>query len=75
MRTLVEIPDDDIKWLDRHADERGSSRTALVREAVAQMRAGVSRRGIDDFFGCWRDRTDVADGQSFVRRIRGGDPA
>ena len=75
MRTLVEIPDDDIKWLDRHAEERGVSRTALVREAVAQMRSGVSRRGIDDFFGSWRDRTDVTEGQAFVRRIRNGEGA
>lgn len=72
MRTLVEIPDDDIKWLDRHAELRGVSRTALVREAVARMRSGVSRRGIDDFFGIWRDRSDVTEAQAFVRRIRNG---
>ncbi|MXO63524.1 CopG family transcriptional regulator [Qipengyuania oceanensis] len=74
MRTLVEIPDDDIRWLDRQADERGVSRTALVREAVAQMRSGTSRRGVDGYFGMWRDRSDVGEGQSFQRRIRNGDP-
>lgn len=74
MRTLVEIPDDDIRWLDRQADERGVSRTALVREAVAQMRSGTSRRGVDGYFGIWRDRSDVGEGQSFQRRIRNGDP-
>lgn len=73
MRTLVEIPDDDIRWLDRQADERGVSRTALVREAVAQMRTGTSRRGVDDYFGIWRDRSDVGEGQAFQRRIRTGD--
>ena len=74
MRTLVEIPDDDIRWLDRQADERGVSRPALVREAVAQMRSGTSRRGVDGYFGMWRDRSDVGEGQSFQRRIRNGDP-
>ena len=73
MRTLVEIPDDDIRWLDRQADERGVSRTALVREAVAQMRSGTSRRGVDGYFGIWRDRSDVSEGQAFQRRIRNGD--
>ena len=73
MRTLVEIPDDDIRWLDRRAEELGVSRTALVREAVAQMRAGTSRRGVDQFFGLWRDRSDVGEGQRYQRRIRNGE--
>lgn len=72
MRTLVEIPDDDIKWLDRVAEERGISRTAMVREAVAQMRSGTSRKAVDDFFGIWRDRADVGEGQAFQQRIRSG---
>lgn len=73
MRTLVEIPDDDIRWLDRAAAERGLSRTALVREAVTQLREGAQRKGVDSFFGLWRDRSDVGDGQGYVRRIRQGD--
>ena len=72
MRTLVEIPDDDIKWLDRRAEELGVSRTALVREAVAQMRLGSSRRAIDEYFGIWRDRSDIGEGQTYQRRIRNG---
>ena len=72
MRTLVEIPDDDIKWLDRMADERGVSRTAIVREAVSQMRCGSSRKAVDEFFGMWRDRSDVSDGLSFQRQVRAG---
>ena len=72
MRTLVEIPDDDIRWLDKQAAERGSSRTALVREAVAQLREDSSRRGIDGYCGIWRDRSDVGDGLAFVRAVRSG---
>lgn len=72
MRTLVEIPDDDIRWLDKAAAERGLSRTALVREAVTQLREGVSRKGIDPFCGMWRDRSDIGDGQGYTRRIRTG---
>lgn len=73
MRFLVEIPDDDIKWLDRTAEERGISRTAVVREAVALMRSGTSRKAVDDYFGIWRDRADVGEGHSFQRRIRAGE--
>lgn len=72
MRTLVEIPDDDIRWLDKQAVERGLSRTALVREAVTQLREGTSRKGVDAFMGMWRDRSDVGDGLSYQRRIRMG---
>lgn len=72
MRTLVEIPDDDIRWLDGEAAERGLSRTALVREAVSQLREGAQRKGIDPFCGMWRDRTDVGDGASYVQTIRHG---
>ena len=43
MRTLVEIPDDDIRWLDRAAAERGLSRTAL--EASSPLNADNSLRG------------------------------
>lgn len=75
MRTLVEIPDDDIKWLDRMAEDRGVSRTAMVREAVARLRSGSSRKAVDEFFGMWRDRTDIGDGLAFQRRTRLGDPA
>jgi len=31
MRTLVDIPDDDIEWLDRKAMEEGKSRAAVLR--------------------------------------------
>lgn len=72
MRTLVEIPDDDIRWLDKQAAERGVSRTALVREAVSQLREGSTRKGVDAFCGMWRDRSDIGDGLSYQRRIRSG---
>lgn len=41
MRTIVDIPEDDIRWLDRRAAESGKSRTAVVREAVEAYRVEV----------------------------------
>jgi predicted transcriptional regulator len=58
-RILVDLPDEDIKWLDRLAGEQGKSRAALLREAVSAFRDGGSANWIDRGFGLWRQRTDV----------------
>jgi hypothetical protein len=58
-RILVDLPDEDIKWLDRVAGEQGKSRAALLREAVSAFRDGGSANWIDRGFGLWRQRTDV----------------
>ena len=58
-RILADLPDDDIKWLDRLAEEQGTSRAALLREAVASFRGGKSTHWIDRGFGLWRARKDV----------------
>jgi len=58
-RILVDLSDEDIRWLDRLAEERGKSRAALLREAVASFREGDSANWIDRGFGLWRHRTDL----------------
>lgn len=74
MRTLVDIPDDDIQWLNRKAAEEGKSRTALVREAVANFRANAEPTSdnswLDQAFGIWKDRTDIGDAVEWQRRER-----
>ena len=70
MRTLVDLPEDDIQWLDRKAAEQGKSRAALVREAVAAYRAEAPASGIDQAFGIWKDRTDIGDAVEWQRRER-----
>lgn len=70
MRTLVDIPEDDIAWLDRKAALDGKSRAALVREAVAAFRSSTFKSGIEQAFGLWKDRTDIGDGVEFQRRLR-----
>jgi len=59
-RILADLPDDDIKWLDRMAEEQGKSRAAILREAVAAYRGETAKDGIERFFGIWKGRTDVA---------------
>jgi hypothetical protein len=74
MRTLVDIPEDDISWLDARARAEGKSRTAVVREAVAAYRAEkaqpVDHSWIDEGAGYWKDRADIVDGVEYQRAIR-----
>ncbi len=70
MRTLVDIPEDDIRWLDRKAAEQGKSRTAVVREAVAAYRAARSQDWIEQGAGYWKDRTDIGDAVDYQRDMR-----
>lgn len=70
MRTLVDIPDDDIRWLDGKAEAEGKSRAAIVREALAAYRADRSSDWIDRGFGLWKDREDIDDALRLQRRMR-----
>lgn len=70
MRALVDIPDEDIRWLDTRARQEGTSRAALVREAVSAYRIKSGTSGIDAAFGLWKDRTDIGDGVEFQRKLR-----
>lgn len=74
MRTLIDLPEDDMKWLDRKAAEQGKSRAALVREAVSNYRAASKpvqdMSWLDDAFGIWKHRTDIGDAVEWQRRER-----
>ncbi|WP_375381241.1 ribbon-helix-helix protein, CopG family [uncultured Sphingomonas sp.] len=72
MRTLVDIPDDDVRWLDLRATAQGKSRAALVRDAVTAYRAEAVKSGIAGAFGIWKDRTDIGDAVDWQRRERAG---
>ena len=71
MRTLVDIPDDDIEQLDALAMRETKSRAAEIREAIRQYLASKSsndwiRRGA----GYWKDRTDIGDAVEYQRAAR-----
>lgn len=70
MRTLVDLPEEDIRWLDRRAADEGKSRAALIREAVSAYRAQASRSGIEQAFGIWKGRADIGDSVEAQRRMR-----
>lgn len=71
MRTLVDIPDDDIEQLDAIAAREKKSRAAKIREAIRLYVAGKSnndwiRRGA----GYWSGRTDIGDAVEYQRAAR-----
>jgi metal-responsive CopG/Arc/MetJ family transcriptional regulator len=71
MRTLVDIPDEDIAGLDELARRHGRSRAAEVREAVhSYLRRRSGKNWIEQGFGYWKDRDDIGDAVDYQRRIR-----
>ena len=70
MRTLVDLPEDDIRWLDARAGEVKTSRAALVREAVAAFRAETNKDWIRRGAGYWKGRADIGDAVDYQRAVR-----
>jgi predicted DNA-binding protein len=71
MRTLVDIPEADIRSLDELAAKAGRSRAAEIREAVeAHLRAKTDRSWIAEGAGYWKDRDDIGDAVEYQRAIR-----
>lgn len=69
-RILADLPEDDIRWLDRLAEEQGKSRAAVLREAVSFYRGEARSEGIEKYFGMWKDRADIGDAVEWQRRER-----
>ena len=68
-RILADLPDDDIKWFDRLADEQGKSRAAILREAVSAYRA-QDKDWLEKGFGLWARHGVQEDGIAFQQRLR-----
>lgn len=67
-RILADLSDDDVRWLDRLAEEQGKSRAAVLREAVAAYREEASTDWIDRGFGLWKNRADILDPRGSSQR-------
>jgi hypothetical protein len=73
-RILVDLAEEDIKWLDARASELGMSRAAVLRDAVAVYKARVSLASGSDWIkrgaGYWSGRAGLADGVIYQRAMR-----
>jgi len=68
MRTLVELPDEQIEPLEALAEQMQLSRAELIRCAVADYLQRYQSVDEDAAFGLWRDRQE--DGLAYQARIR-----
>ena len=55
MRTLVDIPEADLKQLNRLSKKKKVSRAHLVRCAISNYLNAQSKDSLDEFFGLWAD--------------------
>lgn len=72
MRTLVDIPDEDIEKLDALAAREKRSRAAAIRDAVKLylVHHGNSKDWIARGAGYWKGRTDIGDAVDYQRTMR-----
>lgn len=72
MRTLVDIPAEDIAKLDALAVSEKRSRAAEIRDAIRMYlaRKTNSRDWIERGAGYWKDREDIGDGVEYQRAMR-----
>jgi metal-responsive CopG/Arc/MetJ family transcriptional regulator len=68
MRTIVDLPEEQIQALKRLSEQSKLSRAELTRRAVAEYLRHHQADGIEDAFGIWKNhRRDSLD---YQRRLR-----
>ncbi len=72
MRTLVDIPEEDIAKLDALARRQGKSRAAEIREAIKLhlIHNADNNDWIERWAGLWADRADIPDGVEYQQAMR-----
>lgn len=68
MRTLIDLPEPDLKTLDKLSGDRKLSRAAIVREAIAEYLAR-HKPAADQAFGLWGQQAHE-DGVDYQRKAR-----
>jgi len=72
-RTIIDLPEEDLKKLDELAAEKSTPRSAVVREAIADyvVRKGKSPTSIKPLSGFGSLKGYYGDGQSWQDQLRG----
>lgn len=68
MRTIVDLPEEQIKILATIGKQSRLSRAEMVRRAVAEYIARYNPEQGDEAFGLWKDRAE--DGLDYQSRLR-----
>ena len=67
MRTLVDLPEDELEELNALSRSRKVSRAELIRQAVAGFLA-QNKAGMEDSFGLWKKKG--VDGLEYQEKLR-----
>ena len=68
MRTIIELPGDQLEALADLCRSEGISRAEAIRQAVAHYMRGRRGKGVTVAFGLWRDR--ALDSLDYERQLR-----
>ena len=74
-RTQLYLHEDTWETLHIESRQRGTSISELVRQAVRKRYGSSTARRLEAMqalVGLWKDRKDLRDSQSYVRRLRRG---
>jgi hypothetical protein len=69
MRTLVDIPDNEVEALASICAEEKVSRAEIIRRAIRDYIAKKSPGAIDAF-GLWKEESESLDGMEYQEKIR-----
>jgi hypothetical protein len=75
-RTQLYLEDDVWKALQIRAQQSRSTISELVRQAVREKylnNASNRKEALLSVVGIWKDRTDLPDTETYIRRLRKGD--
>lgn len=68
MRTLIDIPEDQLQTLNQLARRQQVSRAELIRRAVRKYLKSQMPLAEDEAFGLWKETAE--DGLAYQRRLR-----
>ena len=68
MRTIIEVPGDQLQALDTICKREKISRAEVIRRAIAEMVSRQRSSGAARAFGIWKDRAET--GLEYQERLR-----
>ncbi len=68
MRTIIDLPDEQVSALAQWCDEQKISRAEAIRRALATMLANRHQAGREAAFGAWK--RDKIDSRRIVEKLR-----
>ncbi len=67
MRTIVDLPDDQVTVLDKICQQKKISRAEAVRRAVSSLLDSEKQTSREAAFGAWSNRGDARSQVDFLR--------